>query len=129
MRRIFIASMLVILCAGCVYAADDHVIINQIFGGEGGYVSHNFIELYNPTSEEVNLAGWAVHYRSAPSDAAHADKWYKLELNGSIPSKCSYLIRCAECKKYTGTDRIITSQDMDFIVSGGVIYCLYITRA
>ena len=47
--------------------SEDHVVINQIFGGGGKgdtKVSHNFIELYNPTAQKVDLNGWAIRYNN-----------------------------------------------------------------
>ena len=33
-----------------------HAIINQVYGGAAdGCVSHSFIELYNPTDEDINM--------------------------------------------------------------------------
>ena len=35
-----------------------HVIINQVYGaGSDGYVSHSFIELYNPSTSDVDMRG------------------------------------------------------------------------
>ena len=74
-----------------------HVIINQVYGSgplkkSDGYFSRSFIELYNPTSYDVDLTGWAIHYRSSSEDTVSGDKWYKTALSGDIPSKHSYLI-------------------------------------
>ena len=99
---------------------EPHVIINQIFGGTGGYVSHNFIELYNPTDETVNLTGYALHYRSSSSDTSgNSAEWVKLELTGNIPSHHSYLVRCAEDPTCSRTDRTIMSYDISFVRGGG----------
>lgn len=107
------------------YAYDvtvPHVIINQFLGGTGGYVSHNFIELYNPTSETVNLSGYALHYRSSPAGTTlSSDQWDKLELSGEIPSHHSYLVRCAPDTSYTErAGMTIVSYDISFL-RGGVI--------
>lgn len=34
-----------------------HLIINQVFGtaNKGGAVSHSFVEIYNPTAEDISL--------------------------------------------------------------------------
>ena len=125
-RRLLLAASMLLLLAGTAYAYDvsvPHVIINQIFGGTGGYVSHNFIELYNPTDETVDLTGYALHYRSSPADTkGYADKWYKQDLAGNIPAHHSYLVLCAEDTKYTRTDRTIVSYDISFV--GGGHKCL-----
>ena len=120
---LFLACVLITALTMPAQAYDvsqPHVIINQFLGGTGGYVSHNFIELYNPTSETVSLTGWALHYRSSPEDATYSDKWYKLELSGEIPARHSYLVRCAEDTSYSRTDRTLTSYDISFVIGGGL---------
>lgn len=122
MHRFILTACVLLALTGSAYAYDvsvPHVIINQIFGGTGGYVSHNFIELYNPTDETVDLTGYALHYRSSPADTSgYADKWYKQDLAGSIPAHHSYLVRCAEDTTYTRTDRTIMSYDISFVGGG-----------
>lgn len=117
------AAIFVLLLAMCAPSWADydvntpHVIINQIYGtGNSGNISHSFIELYNPTSETVNLEGWAVHYRSSENGTS-ADKWYKTDLSGEIPPKHSYLILGAADTAYTRTDR--TLNDYDKLLMGG----------
>ena len=49
--------------------AVNHVVISQVYGGGGGSApvtyKRDYIELYNPTSAAVSLAGWSVQYGSA----------------------------------------------------------------
>ncbi len=70
------------------------LIINQMYGGgnaiSGTPVSHGFIELYNFTNKEINLKGIYLWYR------ALAGAWQSLELEGIIPSRHSFLIRCSQ---------------------------------
>lgn len=73
----------------------DGLIINQMYGAGTDAstitpVSHSFIELYNFRDEEVNLKGLYLWYR------AKSGKWQSLELQGIIPAKHSFLIRCAK---------------------------------
>ncbi len=71
--------------------SEDHVVINQIFGGGGKgdtKVSHNFIELYNPTAQKVDLNGWAIRYNN---NDGSGDK--TLSLQGSIPAGDGYLVK------------------------------------
>ena len=45
-----------------------HVVISEAYGGggnSGAQYKNDFIELYNPTANDVNLAGWKVQYASA----------------------------------------------------------------
>ena len=70
------------------------LIINQMYGGgdaiEGTPISHGFIELYNFTNKEINLKGIYLWYR------AKAGSWQSLPLQGIIPARHSFLIRCAQ---------------------------------
>lgn len=66
--------------------------INQIYGGgkvadEGTAITHGFIELYNDSSEAINLNGLSVQYATMGTD------WKVCELNGMLPAYHSYLIR------------------------------------
>lgn len=70
----------------------DGLIINQMYGGGTEIaetpISHGFIELYNFKDLEVNLNGLYLWYR------AKAGTWQSLKLEGIIPPKHSFLIRC-----------------------------------
>lgn len=72
----------------------DGLIINQMYGGgdaiEGTPISHGFIELYNFTDLEKNLKGLYLWYR------AKAGSWQSLALEGIVPPRHSFLIRCAQ---------------------------------
>lgn len=58
--------------------SNPHLIINQVYGGGGKGetpVGNSFVELYNPTAEEVNLKGYSLEYDGQTlelSDAAIA---------------------------------------------------------
>ena len=72
----------------------DGLIINQMYGAgdalDGVPVSHGFIELYNFREEEVNLKGLYLFYR------AKSGTWQSLKLEGIVPPRHSFLIRCAQ---------------------------------
>ena len=72
----------------------DGLIINQMYGGgdaiEGTPVSHGFIELYNFTDIEKNLKGLYLWYR------AKSGSWQSLALEGIVPPRHSFLVRCAQ---------------------------------
>lgn len=74
--------------------AIPHVLINQVYGGkEGAYVSHSFIELYNPTDKDVDLSTWSLQYRSSV-DGKRSGSWIVHPLSGTIQAHHSYLVRC-----------------------------------
>ncbi|AVQ95434.1 hypothetical protein DRA42_03775 [Ethanoligenens harbinense] len=108
---------------GTYDVAVPHVIINQVYGGynsskdkitnnpdgtfsitykdKGQACSNSFIELYNPTSADVNLNGWSVQYATSPyyptnqPTAVQNGQWAVLPLTGTIKAHSSYLIRGA----------------------------------
>lgn len=52
-----------------VYAAPaNNIVISEAYGGggnKGAEYKNDFIELYNPTSEDIDISGWSVQYASA----------------------------------------------------------------
>lgn len=83
----------------------EGLIINRVYGGGQvgsnlAPVSHGFIELYNNNQNNVtmNLKGLSVQYR-AKTDAM----WKKIELDGYLPPRHSYLIRCAKHSEFTSS--------------------------
>jgi predicted extracellular nuclease len=49
-------------------AGAEHLVISQVYGGGGNSnatYTHDFIELFNPTTSDQSLNGWSVQYASA----------------------------------------------------------------
>ncbi|MCL2883073.1 MAG: chitobiase/beta-hexosaminidase C-terminal domain-containing protein [Coriobacteriia bacterium] len=68
------------------------LLINQVFSGGSadGAVDRNFIELYNPTDNDMVLDGYSLqYYQNAVSQAAG---WTTLSLTGTIPAHGSFLV-------------------------------------
>ncbi|MBT2658649.1 lamin tail domain-containing protein [Bacillus sp. ISL-18] len=68
----------------------DHVVISQVYGGGGNAsapYNKDFIELYNPTEQPVDLTGWSVQYASASGIS-----WGVTPLAGTIQAHGYYLI-------------------------------------
>ena len=89
----------------------DGLIINQIYGTGNDIkeqpVTHSFIELYNLRPEALNLKGLYLFVRGK------AGSWQSLELKGIVPSKHSFLIRCARIKKDTDASVRIAIKEYD----------------
>lgn len=86
------ASLLIAPVAG---AAPDgsQVLINEVYGGggnSGAVLTHDFIELYNPTDREIDLAGMKVEYFAATGNSGGT-----VELSGTIAPEGHYLINMA----------------------------------
>ena len=76
------------------HAATDasKVVISEVYGGGGAAAStwsRDYVELYNPTDQAVDLAGTSVQYRSA---GGVKDPTGVTTLSGSIPAKGYYLV-------------------------------------
>jgi 5'-nucleotidase len=68
------------------------VVISEVYGGGGAAAStwsRDYIELYNPTDQAVDLGGTSVQYRSASGTANPSGV---TALSGSIPAKGYFLV-------------------------------------
>ncbi|QYH19264.1 lamin tail domain-containing protein [Corynebacterium aquatimens] len=101
-RKALSASFIIALAAGTVsvvpsaHAAPDgkNVVINEVYGGggnSGAKYTHDFVELYNPTDQPIDVTGWTVTQRSK-SDTGNGTA----TLSGVVPAKGYYLIQGAQ---------------------------------
>lgn len=68
------------------------LILNQIYGGgKDAACSHHFVELYNKSDKAIKLDGVSLYGATYKAPA-----WQHVQLSGTIPAKCSYLIRGVE---------------------------------
>lgn len=71
-------------------ASADHAVINEVsidsFAGTGGS-DDDWVELYNPTNQAIDLTGWSIQKTSGTGSSL-----VKAPLNGSIPAKGYFLI-------------------------------------
>ena len=85
-------------CANIVRAANscnDHIIVSQIYGGggnTGATYKNDFIELYNPTAEDITINDWSVQYTAATGNFPTTSSKTTL-LQGEIKAKSYYLIQ------------------------------------
>lgn len=74
------------------------IYINMVYCGDESNsksyspVSHNFVEISNLTSQDLNLKGLYLHYTER--DTGY---WVTLPLKGIIKAKSTFLIRGAQC--------------------------------
>src|SRR6266480_3152035 len=65
--------------------------ISQVYGGggnSGATLKNDFIELFNPGTQLVDLTGWSVQYASAAGST-----WQVTPLSGTIPPGRYYLVK------------------------------------
>ena len=67
----------------------DHVVINQMYGSNGGTLAYDLVELYNPTSSPVNLSTWSIQYWAAATTTASTNK---TNLTGTIQPGHYFLV-------------------------------------
>ena len=72
----------------------DHLVISQLYGGggnSGAALTHDYVEIYNPTGVSFNLAGWSLQYASATGTS-----WTnKQPLGGTVAPGEYFLVRLA----------------------------------
>lgn len=69
-------------------AAADHVVISEIQLA-GGSATDEFVELYNPTSTDIDLSGWKLFKKTASASATETEL---ITLRKVLPSHGFYLI-------------------------------------
>lgn len=75
--------------------AGTGLVISEVYGGggnSGGAFRSDFIELYNPTSQDIPLSGLSLHYRSTGGSAGAAP----FALSGSVPAGGHFLVKAAD---------------------------------
>ena len=80
--------------AGPADAATDasQVVISEVYGGGGSTTSawqRDYVELYNPTDQAVDLSGTSVQYRSS---GGTSNPTGVTALTGSVPAKGYFLV-------------------------------------
>ncbi len=80
-------------------AAADHVVISEL-ETRGATAYDEFVELYNPTDNAIDLAGWRMQYKSA-TGTTYSDK-VTMSSGAVIPAHGFFLI-AASSGNYTGS--------------------------
>jgi gliding motility-associated-like protein len=79
---------------GAIPTNANHVLISQVYA-DGGTSSlatytYDFIELYNPTTNNVSLSGWSIQ---SAGQSTNSTPWNSVNLSGTIPAGGFYLVR------------------------------------
>ncbi|MEJ7795015.1 MAG: ExeM/NucH family extracellular endonuclease [Nocardioides sp.] len=70
--------------------AGTDLVISEVYGAggnDGSNYTHDYVELYNPTSAAINVDGWSVQYRSATGTSANVTN-----LDGQVAPGRHYLV-------------------------------------
>jgi len=69
------------------------LVISEVYGAggnAGAYYKNDYIELYNPTSQDISLTGWSIQYASSAGTSFSPSA-----LSGTIKAGSYYLIQCS----------------------------------
>lgn len=105
----------------------QYLCINSVYcGGEASeeaLVSHNFVELANADSKDINLKGLYLLYtdntKKSGSDVEF--NWHILPLEGIIKSGSTFLIRGAQCHELDSAFIQVKDYDMEWIENNNLI--------
>jgi 5'-nucleotidase len=103
------------------------LVISEVYGAggnSGSVYNADFVELYNPTSTDISVAGDYIHYRSAAGGGTVAP----YALSGSVPAGGHYLIQMSTASTTTGaplpTPDAVASPAFAVAAAGGEIFLL-----
>ena len=106
--------------------AGTGLVISEVYGAggnSGAVYNADFVELYNPTSEPISLAGTSVHYRSAAGGSGGSP----YALSGSVPAGEHFLVRMS-AEGTNGqalpTPDAVATPSFNLAAAGGQVYLL-----
>lgn len=74
------------------YAASPSLVISEIQTGSLSSTGQEFVELYNPTPNDVVVDGWLLQYKSATSAVSESSWSKRADLKGTVKSHGFFLI-------------------------------------
>lgn len=104
----------------------DTLVISQVYGGGGNAQSDksgDYVELFNPTNETIDLSGYALQTQPKGKPAFNQDK--SSALKGKIEPGHYFLLGLSKDKKYgpagKSADLELTGHDQDLIATAGAV--------
>ncbi|GAB3195182.1 ExeM/NucH family extracellular endonuclease [Nocardioides hungaricus] len=105
-------------------AVSPGLVISEVYGGggnSGATYTHDFIELYNPTSAPISVDGMSVQYRSSGGTAAATGV---TPLTGTVAPGARYLVQ--EAKGAGGTTPLPTPDATGSISMSGTAFTVWL---
>lgn len=91
LRAVLVFIFLVGNIGVALAAPADHLLISELQTGSSDSASQEFVEIYNPTTNPVDLSGWKIEYKSAAGSS-----WsQKAVLAGVLEPNGYYLLATA----------------------------------
>ena len=88
-----VTSAVATLTVSVPSASATNIVISQIYGGggnTGATYKNDFVELFNPTANAINVSGWSVQYASTSGSS-----WTGANLSGTVQPYHYYLVQLA----------------------------------
>jgi len=96
---LFACAIGLVIAGGSVASTPGHLVISQVYGGGGNTgapYTHDYVELYNPTSSPISLSGLSIQYASATGTGNFGASTTQLtELTGTVPARSYFLVQQA----------------------------------
>jgi hypothetical protein len=90
--RLILSSLLLLITSQFAFGqVANHLVIAELYGGggdQGSYWTNDYIVLYNPTSNSIDLSNWSVQYAKF-----NGSNWEVTNLTGSVPAGGYYSIQ------------------------------------
>lgn len=102
-------SLILFLVSSQVLAQANHVVISEYWAnaaGSGAPFNSNFVELYNPTSSDVNMSTWSIQYKSGTS--AGTFNVTAFPANSVIKAHGFFLVQLSSSSSSTSTNPLPT---------------------
>ncbi|HYP40410.1 MAG TPA: S-layer homology domain-containing protein [Chloroflexia bacterium] len=96
--------------------APTSLVISQVYGGggnSGALYTHDFIELFNPTSVPISVTNWSVQYASATGSS-----WQVSVLTGTVTLQPGQYFLVREAQGAGGTQALPTPDNIGSIAMG-----------
>lgn len=103
----------------------QYLCINSVYCGgeasEDALVSHNFVELANADSKDINLKGLYLLYTDNTKKDAVEFNWHVLPLEGVIKAGNTFLIRGSQCHDLDSAFIQVSDYDMEWTENGNLL--------
>ena len=91
MKSFILTNLFSVMLLSCTYAQSNHLVISQVYGAGGNsdaLFTHDYVELFNPTTASISLSGFSLQYASSSTAS-----WSKLNLVGTIMPGHYFLVQ------------------------------------
>lgn len=101
--------------AGLSHASTQGVVISQVYGGNGASFNRDYVELFNASTQPVDITGWSIQYSSASGTGLFSGNGVTV-LNGVLQPGQYYLVALATAT--SGTALTVENQSGTTNLSG-----------